>query len=134
MNTTRGIRTLTVLSVSVVLVSAISWLGLGQVSGSIKRIDVFGKLDSRPEKSSTALNYLLVGSDTREGLTRAQMKLLRVGSTKTAAGGRSDTMLLVHISKDRDKAFLVSFPKLSDFILKLSISSVTSYLPFSNFL
>ena len=75
MNTTRGIKALTVLSVSVVLVSAFSWLALGQVSGSINRIDVFGKLDSRPEKSSTALNYLLVGSDTREGLTRAQMKL-----------------------------------------------------------
>ena len=111
MNTTRGIRALTVLSVSVVLVSAFSWLALGQVSGSIKRIDVFGKLDSRPEKTSKALNYLLVGSDTREGLTKEQMKELRVGSTKTAAGGRSDTMLLVHISKARDKAMIVSLPR-----------------------
>ena len=111
MNTTRGIRALTVLSVSVVLVSAFSWLGLGHVSGSIKRIDVFGKLDSRPEKTSKALNYLLVGSDTREGLTKEQMKVLRVGSTKTAAGGRSDTMLLVHISKARDKAMIISLPR-----------------------
>lgn len=111
MNTTRGIKALTVLSVSVVLVSAFSWLALGQVSGSIKRIDVFGKLDSRPEKTSKALNYLLVGSDTREGLTKEQMKILRVGSTKTAAGGRSDTMLLVHISKARDKAMIVSLPR-----------------------
>jgi LCP family protein required for cell wall assembly len=110
-NTTRGIKALTVLSVSVVLVSAFSWLALGQVSGSIKRIDVFGKLDSRPEKTSKALNYLLVGSDTREGLTKEQMKVLRVGSTKTAAGGRSDTMLLVHISKARDKAMIVSLPR-----------------------
>lgn len=102
---------LTVLSVSVVLVSAFSWLALGQVSGSIKRIDVFGKLDSRPEKTSKALNYLLVGSDTREGLTKEQMKVLRVGSTKTAAGGRSDTMLLVHISKARDKAMIISLPR-----------------------
>ena len=111
MNTTRGIKALTVLSVSVVLVSAFSWLALGQVSGSIKRIDVFGKLDSRPEKTSKALNYLLVGSDTREGLTKEQMKVLRVGSTKTAAGGRSDTMLLVHISKARDKAMIISLPR-----------------------
>jgi LCP family protein required for cell wall assembly len=110
-NTTRGIKALTVLSVSVVLVSAFSWLALGQVSGSIKRIDVFGKLDSRPEKTSKALNYLIVGSDTREGLTKEQMKILRVGSTKTAAGGRSDTMLLVHISKARDKAMIVSLPR-----------------------
>ena len=111
MNTTRGIKALTVLSVSVVLVSAFSWLALGQVSGSIKRIDVFGKLDSRPEKTSKALNYLLVGSDTREGLTKEQMKVLRVGSTKTAAGGRSDTMFLIHISKARDKAMIVSLPR-----------------------
>jgi LCP family protein required for cell wall assembly len=86
-------------------------LALGQVSGSIKRIDVFGKLDSRPEKTSKALNYLLVGSDTREGLTKEQMKVLRVGSTKTAAGGRSDTMFLIHISKARDKAMIVSLPR-----------------------
>ena len=111
MNTTRGIRAVTLLSVSVVLVSAFSWLALGQVSGSIKRIDVFGKLDSRPEKTSKALNYLLVGSDTREGLTKEQMKVLRVGSAKTAAGGRSDTMLLVHISKARDKAMIISLPR-----------------------
>jgi LCP family protein required for cell wall assembly len=81
------------------------------VSGSIDRIDVFGGLKSRPEKTSKALNYLLVGSDTREGLTKEQQKLLRVGSTKTAAGGRSDTMLLVHISKERDKAMIISIPR-----------------------
>ena len=57
------------------------------------------------------MNYLLVGSDTREGLTPAELKLLRVGSTKSAAGARSDTMLLVHISKARDKAVIVSLPR-----------------------
>ena len=88
-----------------------SWLGLGIVSGNIARISVFAGLEDRPEKTSKALNYLLVGSDTREGLTEAELKELRVGSTATAAGGRSDTMLLVHISKDRDKAYLVSFPR-----------------------
>jgi LCP family protein required for cell wall assembly len=44
-------------------------------------------------------------------LTKEQQKLLRVGSTKTAAGGRSDTMLLVHISKERDKAMIISIPR-----------------------
>jgi len=56
--------------VGIILLSTFSWLALGQVSGSIDRIDVFGGLKSRPEKTSKALNYLLVGSDTREGLTR----------------------------------------------------------------
>jgi LCP family protein required for cell wall assembly len=89
----------------------VSWLGLGHISGKIARISVFSGLEDRPEKTSKALNYLIVGSDTREGLSKEELKALRVGSTATAAGGRSDTMLLVHISKDRDKAFLVSFPR-----------------------
>jgi LCP family protein required for cell wall assembly len=52
-----------------------------------------------------------VGSDTREGLSEAELKLLRVGSTKTAAGARSDTMMLVHISKSRDNAVVISIPR-----------------------
>ena len=111
MKSTRAIRIITSLSVGVVLISAFSWLGLGQISGAINRIDAFGSVDNRPDKPNKALNYLLVGSDTREGLTKEQMKLLRVGSTKTAAGSRSDTMLIVHISKARDKATIISIPR-----------------------
>ena len=111
MKATRPIRIITSLSLAVVAISAFSWLGLGQVSGAINRIDVFGSLDKRPDKPSTALNYLLVGSDTRQGLTKEQSRLLRVGTTKSAAGARSDTMLLVHISKSRDKATIISIPR-----------------------
>jgi LCP family protein required for cell wall assembly len=110
-NSSRAIRIITSLSLGVVLIASLSWLGLGQVSGQISRIDVFGALKDRPEKTSRALNYLVVGSDTREGLTKAQIKALRVGSTAVAAGGRSDTMLLVHISKARDAAYIVSIPR-----------------------
>ena len=110
MKSSRAIRIITSLSVGVVAIAAISWLGLGQVSGQISRIDVFANLKDRPEKTSQALNYLVVGSDNREGLTKEQIKALRVGSTKVAAGGRSDTMLLVHISKSRDSAYIVSIP------------------------
>ena len=102
---------MTSLSLGVVFIASLSWLGLGQVSGQISRINVFGNLSDRPEKTSRALNYLVVGSDTREGLTKAQIKALRVGSTAVAAGGRSDTMLLVHISKARDAAYIVSIPR-----------------------
>ncbi|CAB4924182.1 unannotated protein [freshwater metagenome] len=111
MKTTRPIRIITSLSLAIVAVSAIAWLGLGQISGAIKRVDVFGSIENRPEKPTTALNYLLVGSDTRAGLTKEQSKLLRVGTTKSAAGARSDTMLLVHISKARDKATIISIPR-----------------------
>jgi LCP family protein required for cell wall assembly len=108
---TRPIRIITSLSLAVVAISAFSWLGLGQVSGAINRVDVFSSLTKRPDKPTSALNYLLVGSDTRVGLTKEQSKLLRVGTTKSAAGARSDTMLLVHISKARDKATIISIPR-----------------------
>ena len=108
---TRAIRIMTSLSLGVVLIASISWLGLGQVSGQISRINVFGNLSDRPEKTSRALNYLVVGSDSREGLTRAQTRKLKVGTTAVAAGGRSDTMFLIHISKSRDSAVIISLPR-----------------------
>ncbi|MFZ9845488.1 MAG: LCP family protein, partial [Candidatus Nanopelagicaceae bacterium] len=60
---------------------------------------------------SSAVNYLIVGSDTREGLSREEIKRLKVGGTDVAAGKRSDTMLLIHISKKRDKAAIISIPR-----------------------
>ena len=107
----KAIKILTWTSIGIVLVSGFAWLGLGRISGAISRVSVFNKLTDRPERASSAVNYLVVGSDTREGLTAAELKLLRVGSVKSAAGARSDTMMLVHISKSRDKAVVVSLPR-----------------------
>ena len=92
-------------------ISAISWAGLGRITAAIPKIDAFNGLDNRPKKESSAVNYLIVGSDTREGLSRAEIKRLKVGGTEVAAGKRSDTMLLVHISKKRDKAAIISIPR-----------------------
>jgi len=94
-----------------VAISAISWAGLGRITAAIPKIDAFGGLDNRPKKESSAVNYLIVGSDTREGLSRAEIKRLKVGGTEVAAGKRSDTMLLIHISKKRDKAAIISIPR-----------------------
>ena len=111
MKSPKAIKILTWTSIGIVLVSGFAWLGLGRISGAITRINVFDNLVNRPERASSAINYLVVGSDTRVGLTKAELKELKVGSTKTAAGARSDTMMLVHISKSRDKAVVVSIPR-----------------------
>lgn len=107
----RAIRVFTILSIAIVAISAISWAGLGRITAAIPKIDAFGGLDNRPKKESSAVNYLVVGSDTREGLSRAEIKRLKVGGTEVAAGKRSDTMLLIHISKKRDKAAIISIPR-----------------------
>ena len=111
MKSARSIKILTGISIAVLAISAVSALAFGTVTASINKIDVFNGIEKRPEKKSTAMNYLLVGSDTREGLSKVELKALRVGSVASAAGKRSDTMLLVHISKARDKAVMISIPR-----------------------
>jgi LCP family protein required for cell wall assembly len=107
----RAIRFFTIASIAIVGISAISWAGLGRITAAIPRVDAFAGLENRPKKESSAVNYLIVGSDTREGLSREEIKRLRVGGTDVAAGKRSDTMLLIHISKKRDKAAIISIPR-----------------------
>ena len=111
MKTKRSIKITTGISLGIIVISAVTWIGLGQLFGSIHTFDAFAGLGNRPTKNSSALTFLIVGSDSREGLSLADSKRLAVGTTKSAAGARSDTMFLVHISKDRSKAVLISIPR-----------------------
>jgi LCP family protein required for cell wall assembly len=102
----------TAFSIAVVLLATISWASLGHVTSSIHRSDVFAGLTVRPDRAAGAsVNYLIVGSDTREGLTKAELHALQVGSVLTAAGKRSDTIIMIHLSKSRDKATIISIPR-----------------------
>ncbi len=49
---------------------------------------------SPSDVSSSGRNYLIVGSDSRQGLTKAQQKQLHTGSTE---GQRTDTIMLMHV-------------------------------------
>ena len=120
----RAIRAITSLSVGIVALSAIGWLGLGRISGSLNRTDAFAGVNNRPDKPTSAMNILLVGSDNRAGLTKEQIRELWVGGTEVAAGARSDTMILVHISKARDSAVIISLPRDSLVTIPEHISSL----------
>jgi LCP family protein required for cell wall assembly len=128
-STPRAIKFFTILSIGVLTLSALSWIGLGRISAAIPKIDAFAGLENRPTRQSSAVNYLIVGSDTREGLTRAEQRRLKVGSTKVAAGRRSDTMLLVHISKKRDKAAIISIPRDSFALIPEHLNSSGKTIP-----
>jgi LCP family protein required for cell wall assembly len=78
--------------------------------GNLHRLDVF----PGPHKTKSeggAVNYLLVGTDSSEGLTRQQISEFHLGARRGELGARSDTMILLHVSKKRDKAVLISFPR-----------------------
>ena len=57
---------------------------------------------------TTGTNWLLAGSDSREGLTKAERKELRTGADEGAQ--RTDTLMVIHIS-DEGTPTLVSLPR-----------------------
>jgi LCP family protein required for cell wall assembly len=54
-------------------------------------------------------NWLIAGSDSRQGLTRRQERLYSTG--KLAGSGRSDTILILHIPANGGKPVLISVPR-----------------------
>jgi LCP family protein required for cell wall assembly len=61
-----------------------------------------------PVGSGQPMNILLVGSDSRAGLSRRQLGRIQ---TDQVAGSRTDTIMLLHVSPRRDKVVLVSLPR-----------------------
>ncbi|MFD0920750.1 LCP family protein [Saccharopolyspora rosea] len=62
----------------------------------------------RTSADSPGTNWLLVGSDSREGLDDAQRQELSAGD---AAGKRTDTMMLLHVPASGGQAALISLPR-----------------------
>ena len=61
-----------------------------------------------PLAGGQAMNILLVGSDSRDGLTRRQLGRIQ---TVEVPGRRTDTIMILHVSPDRPKPVLVSLPR-----------------------
>jgi len=61
-----------------------------------------------PIASGAPVNILLVGSDSRDGLSKRELGKIQ---TKTVDGRRTDTIIVLHISPGREKAVMVSIPR-----------------------
>jgi LCP family protein required for cell wall assembly len=82
---------------------------LGQVAdASVNRTDAIPTTGNEGSGGGAAMNLLLVGSDSRDSLTKEQAAELSTGSN---AGRNTDTMILVHVPADGSKASFVSFPR-----------------------
>jgi LCP family protein required for cell wall assembly len=96
--------------VLVVVATGTTYLGFAHYAGKLLRLDnVFPSDRERPAGSAGGSeNFLLVGSDNRDQLTKAEQRRYHLGHD---AGRRSDTMIILHVSKHRDRAVLVSLPR-----------------------
>jgi LCP family protein required for cell wall assembly len=81
--------------------------------GESERVGIGDHANAQGESANGSQNYLLVGSDTRAGLTQAELDSLHLGkvTADNAGGRRSDTMILLHVSAQGQKATMISLPR-----------------------
>ncbi|MDQ0684249.1 LCP family protein required for cell wall assembly [Streptomyces achromogenes] len=85
--------------------------------GKLKREVDLAKVIDRPE-GGDGTNYLIVGSDSREGMSADEKKKLHTGS---AEGKRTDSMMILHVGSNGDT--LISLPRDSDVELPTFVGS-----------
>jgi LCP family protein required for cell wall assembly len=92
------------LSVATLLVSCGAWVVTNYISAGLARLDA----GTSGTPASGPINILVVGIDTRGGLTHRQEVNLHVGND---LGTNTDTMMLVHIPANHESVEVVSLPR-----------------------
>ncbi|MEU2669867.1 LCP family protein [Streptomyces sp. NPDC007164] len=93
-----------------VLVLGAGGVGHAVVTGletGIDRIDPFKDMKNRPP-AGNGMNLLLVGTDGRDRISPEEKKKYRLGGAPCHC---TDTIMLVHLSADRERASIVSLPR-----------------------
>lgn len=95
---------------AILLGSGAAWATVRHYAGNVQRFDAFGEQRGTPG-AGDPVTFLLVGSDSREGLTDRQVRRLHTGWD--VYGKRTDTMMLAHLSAD-GRIDVVSLPRDSE--------------------
>ncbi|MEU6820703.1 LCP family protein [Streptomyces atriruber] len=102
-----AMRVATAFSVTVLAAAGIGHSVVSSLDTGIKRVDAFKDMKNRPE-AGNGMNVLLVGTDGRDKLTPEDKEKYRLGGAPCHC---TDTIMIVHISEDRDRASVVSLPR-----------------------
>jgi LCP family protein required for cell wall assembly len=92
--------------VALILVGVVSMYFI--LNGDLHRKNVLVNYSARPAQGSGD-NWLIAGSDSRQGLTTAQERKLATGFD--VSGHRSDTIMILHIPSGGGKPILISLPR-----------------------
>ncbi|NEB03325.1 LCP family protein [Streptomyces sp. SID13726] len=102
-----AMRAATTLSVVVLASAGIGHAVVTSLDADIARVDPFKDMKNRP-RAGHGMNVLLVGTDGRDKITEAERQKYRLGGAPCHC---TDTIMIVHISEDRERASVVSLPR-----------------------
>ncbi|GGY23619.1 LCP family protein [Streptomyces djakartensis] len=102
-----GLRVVTTLSVVVLASAGIGHAVMSSLEADIVRVDAFKDMKNRP-RAGHGMNVLLVGTDGREKISPQERRKYRLGGAPCHC---TDTIMIVHISEDRERASVVSLPR-----------------------
>ncbi|MGW4565841.1 LCP family protein [Streptomyces sp. NPDC004561] len=102
-----AMRAVTTLSVVVLASAGIGHAVVTSLDAGIARVDAFKDMKNRP-RAGHGMNLLLVGTDGRDKITEQQRRAYHLGGQPCHC---TDTMMIVHISDDRERATVVSLPR-----------------------
>ena len=100
-------RTVTTFSVVILAAAGLGHAVITSLDKDIARVDPFKDMKDRPV-AGHGMNVLLVGTDGRDRITEEERQKYRLGGTPCNC---TDTIMIVHLSADRDRATVVSLPR-----------------------
>ncbi|MCH0556766.1 LCP family protein [Streptomyces sp. MUM 16J] len=100
-------RAVTTLSVVVLASAGIGHAVVTSLDAGIARVDAFKDMKNRP-RAGHGMNVLLVGTDGRDKISEQERRAYRLGGAPCHC---TDTMMIVHISENRERASVVSLPR-----------------------
>ncbi|WP_162473579.1 LCP family protein [Streptomyces prunicolor] len=102
-----AMRAATTLSVVVLASAGIGHAVVTSLDADIARVDPFKDMKNRP-RAGHGMNVLLVGTDGRDKITEQERRQYHLGGAPCHC---TDTIMIVHISEDRERASVVSLPR-----------------------
>ena len=108
----RWLRPRRIVSVLAVIVALVLIAGVGTyfyLNSKLHRSNILVDYAGRPAPGS-GTNWLIAGSDSRQGLTKKQERQLSTGDLDAIGSGRSDTIMILHIPTS-GKPLLISIPR-----------------------
>jgi LCP family protein required for cell wall assembly len=103
-------RIFAVLAIVLVLLVAGTVATYFYLNGKLTRSAILVGYPGRPAPGS-GTNWLIAGSDSRQGLTRQQELQYSTGQLQTSANGLSDTIMILHIPAGGSRPILISVPR-----------------------